>query len=90
MGLYLFYLPYMILVKGEGSKIVFYLISLVAFCWFSIWAVADFADANGFVKVGDYFNADKKAAGIFAIIESLMCLSVAILTAVNTVWFCRN
>jgi hypothetical protein len=57
LGLYLFYLPYMILMKGEGKKSVFFIISCVTFIWFLIWSIANFADANGFIKVSDYFNA---------------------------------
>jgi hypothetical protein len=58
----------MILLKGEGKKSVFFLISCVTFLWFFIWSIANFADANGFVKVGDYFRDSYKAAGGFAVI----------------------
>ena len=58
----------MILLKEEGSRIWFYVISFIAFAWFFIWAVANFADANGFVRVGNYFDGGYKTAGGFAII----------------------
>ena len=41
---------------GEGSALLFYIFDFVAFVWFFIWSIADFADANGFVMVGKNFS----------------------------------
>lgn len=90
LGLYVFYLPYMILLKNEGSRIWFYGLSAITCIWFFIWAIANFADANGFVRVSDYFNAGYKVAGGFAVIESILCLVVALLAAFNAFLFSRK
>jgi hypothetical protein len=58
----------MILMKNEGSRMWFYIISGITFVWFFIWSIANFADANGFVKIGDYFHDGYKTAGGFAIV----------------------
>jgi hypothetical protein len=34
---------------GDGSVLIFYILSVVSFVYFFIWSIADFADANGFV-----------------------------------------
>lgn len=54
--------------KNEGSRMWFYIISGITFVWFFIWSIANFADANGFVKIGDYFHDGYKTAGGFAIV----------------------
>ena len=90
LGLYLFYLPYMILLKNEGSRIWFYVLSAVMIIWFFIWGIANFADANGFVKIGDYFNSGYKVAGGFAIVESILCVVVALLGGLNVFLFSRK
>lgn len=90
LGLYLFYLPYMILLKNEGNKTWFYGLSAITAIWFLIWSIANFADANGFVKVGDYFRSGYKAAGGFAVIESILCLAVTLLAVLNAILFSRK
>mgnify|MGYP006898467511 CR=1 FL=1 len=66
------------------------MISALTFVWFFIWSVANFADANGFVKIGDYFNSGYKVAGGFAVIESILCFGVSILTVLNAFLFSRK
>jgi hypothetical protein len=52
----MFITPYQIMLGGDGSVIIFYIFSLLATIWFFIWAIADFADANGFVMVAKNFK----------------------------------
>jgi hypothetical protein len=51
-GLYLFYLPYSIIMKKDGSTTIFYVLNLIMIVWYFIWSIANFADANGFVRIG--------------------------------------
>lgn len=75
---------------GEGSPVVFYILSVVAFAWFFIWSIADFADANGFVMVGKNFNEDKGAAGVFGIITAIMMMLISFLAVINAVFFYKR
>ena len=85
LGLYTFYLGYMLLMKNEGSRFVFYLLSFITFVCFSIWSIADFADANGFVRMSNLFKADKGFAGVLALLNSIISLGVAGLALVNAI-----
>jgi hypothetical protein len=85
LGLYTFYLGYMLLMKNEGSRFVFYLLSFITFVFFSIWSIADFADANGFVRMSNLFKADKGFAGVLALLNSIISLGVAGLALVNAI-----
>jgi len=65
-------------------------LSIVAFAWFFIWSIADFADANGFVMVAKHFSEDRGAAGVFAIITAIMMMLISLLAAVNAVFFYKR
>lgn len=64
--------------------------SIVAFVWFFIWSIADFADANGFVMVGKHFSEDRGAAGVFGIITAIMMMLISFLAAINAVFFYKR
>ena len=64
--------------------------SIVAFAWFFIWSIADFADANGFVMVGKHFSEDRGAAGVFGIITAIMMMLISFLAAINAVFFYKR
>lgn len=85
LALYTFYLGYMLLMKNEGSKFVFYLLSLVTFIFFGIWSIADFADANGFVRMSQLFNAGKGFAGVLALFNSIISLVITGLALVTAI-----
>lgn len=76
--------------KDDGKPLFFYLLSFLISLWFAIWCIADFADANGFVMVGRHFVTGRGAAGVFALITSLLMLLIAILGPVNAVLFSRR
>jgi len=65
-------------------------LSIVAFVWFFIWSIADFADANGFVMVGKHFSEDRGAAGVFGIITAIMMMLISFLAAINAVFFYKR
>ncbi len=90
MSVYLFILPYQIMMGGEGSPIIFYVLSIVAFAWFFIWSIADFADANGFVMVGKHFNQDRAAAGVFGIVTAIMMMLISFLAVINALLFYKR
>lgn len=90
ISVYLFILPYQIMLGGEGSPIIFYIFSILAFVWFFIWSIADFADANGFVMVGKNFSDDRGAAGVFGIVTAIMMMLISFLAAINGVLFYRR
>jgi hypothetical protein len=75
---------------GEGSPMIFYVLSLLAFVWFFIWSIADFADANGFVMVGKHFSQDRAAAGFFSIVGAIMMMLISFLAAINAFLFYRR
>lgn len=64
--------------------------SIVAFAWFFIWSIADFADANGFVMVGKHFNDGRGAAGVFAVITAIMMMLISFLAVINAVFFYKR
>ena len=66
------------------------MLSIVAFVWFFIWSIADFADANGFVMVGKHFSEDRGAAGVFGIITAIMMMLISFLAAINAVFFYKR
>lgn len=86
----MFYQPYVIILKNDGRPWVFYLMAGLAFIFFAIWSIADFADANGFVKVDAYFKASKGASGAFGLFSSLLCLTISALIFVNILKFCKR
>lgn len=90
ISLYLFVLPYQIMLGGEGSPFIFYILSFVCFVWFFIWSIADFADANGFVMVGKHFSADRGAAGVFGIVTAIMMMLISFLALINAIFFHRR
>ena len=63
---------------------------MLAFVWFFIWSIADFADANGFVMVSANFKAGRGGAGFFGLITALTMLLISGLTPVNVVMFYRR
>lgn len=90
LSIYLFYLPYVLLLKDEGKRWVFYALSAFTFIFFFIWMIADFADCNGFIRVDQLFKASKGAAGFFALVTSLTNLCIVVLTVINTVVFWKK
>jgi hypothetical protein len=87
MSFLIFFVPYHIIMKNKGKPIYFYLLSLLAFVFFFIWSIADFADANGFVMAASNIKAQRLAAGAFGFIISVMMLAVALLTFWNAIVF---
>lgn len=87
ISFYLFVRPYEIMLGKGGVVLLFYLFSGLAFVWFFIWAIADFADANGFVMIGKHFEADRVGAGILSIITSVLMMLVSLVAVVNAVLF---
>lgn len=85
-----FFLPYHIIMKDDGKPLFFYLLSFLITLWFGIWCIADFADANGFIMVSRHFVTGRGAAGVFALITSLLMLLIAILGPINAVLFSRR
>lgn len=90
ISVYLFILPYQIMLGGEGYPLVFYIFSIIAFAWFFIWSIADFADANGYVMVGKHFSEGRGAAGVFAIVTAILMMLISFLAAINAVLFYRR
>lgn len=90
ISFYLFITPYQILLGGDGSALIFYIFDFIAFVWFFIWSIADFADANGFVMVGKNFNNDRGAAGFFGILTAILMMMISILALANGVLFYRR
>ena len=76
--------------KGDGRPLVFYVLAGLAFLWFGIWSIADFADANGFIMVKNNFDADRGAAGVFGIITAILMLLISIGSAVNIAMFYKR
>ena len=66
------------------------MLSIVAFVWFFIWSIADFADANGFVMVGKHFSEDRGAAGVFGVITAIIMMLISFLAAINAVFFYKR
>jgi len=58
--------------------------------WFFIWSIADFADANGWVMVGNNARNDRGGAAFFAVITSIVMMAIYILAIVNLVLFCKR
>lgn len=85
-SLYAFYLPYMIVMKNEGSRFIFYLGSAGIVIFFIMWGIADFADCNGFVRMSNLFSDNKTAAAVFALFTSITDMVIGILGIVNAVW----
>jgi len=75
---------------GDGSVLIFYVLSLLTFLYFFIWSIADFADANGFVMVGKNFGAGRGAAGFFGIVTAITMMGISILAVVNAIIFYRR
>lgn len=90
MSLYLFILPYQIMMGGDGSPLIFYILSIIAFAWFFIWSIADFADANGFVMVGKHFSEDRAAAGVVGVINAIIMMLISFLALINAIFFYRR
>jgi hypothetical protein len=90
LGLFLFYQPYIILLKHEGRNWLYYLLATSTFIFFAIWSIADFADANGFVMVDRYFKESNAASGVFGLFTSLMSMTIAFFTVVNIYLFWKN
>lgn len=90
ISVYLFILPYQIMLGGSGSPLMFYVLSLIAFVWFFIWSIADFADANGFVMVGKHFNEERGGAGVFGLITAIMMMLISFLGLINGLFFYRR
>lgn len=83
-------IPYKIYL-GESSKaVIFYVLSFVATIWFFIWSIADFADANGFVMVGENASAGRGAAVFFGVIVAIMMLGISIVSIVNAFLFYKR
>ena len=76
--------------KDEGKVLLFYVMSFVTFVWFLIWSIADFADANGWVMFGKNVTANRGGASFFSFFTSVFCTLITILTAINTVKFCKR
>lgn len=76
--------------KDEGRPCIFYALSIFTVVWFAIWAIADFADCNGFVMVSDNFAKDRGAAGVFGLFVAIGSLCISILGVVNAVLFYRR
>ena len=75
---------------GEGSALLFYVLSGITTIWFFIWSIADFADANGFVMVAKNFKADKGGAGFFGLVTAIIMMLISLLAATNAVLFLRR
>jgi amino acid transporter len=75
---------------GDGSPLIFYILSIIAFAWFFIWSIADFADANGFVMVGKHFSGDRAAAGVIGIITAIIMMLISFLALINAIFFYRR
>jgi amino acid transporter len=75
---------------GDGSVLIFYILSAVTFVYFFIWSIADFADANGFVQVGKNFNSGKGAAGFFGLVTAIMMIAISFLAIINGILFYRR
>jgi hypothetical protein len=86
----MFVLPYQVMMGGDGSPLIFYILSAITTIWFFIWSIADFADANGFVMVAKNFKADRGAAGFFALVTAIMMMLISLLAAANAVLFLRR
>ena len=76
--------------KDEGKAIIFYVMSLITLIWFFIWAIADFADCNGFVMVNKNFQDGRNAAGGIGLIASIGSLIIAVLTGINVGYFYKR
>jgi hypothetical protein len=63
---------------------------LIAIVWFFIWSIADFADANGFVMVGKHFKLYRGAAGVFAVVTSIMMMLISLIAVLNAVLFYKR
>ncbi len=90
LSLYVFYLPYKILLTNEGRAGVFYALSLLTFVFFFMWCIADFADANGFVQVKKYYDASKGGAGTFGLFTSILNLAISVLTVINVYMYYKS
>lgn len=74
----------------EARPCVFYILSILTICWFFIWSIADFADANGFIMVYWNSNSGRAAASLFGAITAIMMLLIAVLGVVNLGYFCKR
>jgi len=70
--------------------VLFYLLSLLAVCFFSLWSVADFADANGWIRMGKDVTYGKSLPAFFSFISSLLSMVDAILAVINVFYFCKR
>jgi len=75
---------------GDGSPFIFYILSLVAFVWFFIWSIADFADANGFVMASKNFKEGRGAAGFFGIVTAIMMILISLVAIINAMLFYKR
>lgn len=86
----MFYIPYRVHM-GEDDKIfLFYVLSFLAVVFYSIWSIADFADANGWVMMAWGVSHDKGSVSFFSFFTSLFSTLIVVLTIVNLYKFCKR
>ena len=87
VSFYIFFEPYEITLKGEGNPLLFYLLSGGVFIFYVIWGIADFADANGVIRVVYNFENGMVTSGVFAVVVTVFSFAVVVLTGINVVTF---
>jgi hypothetical protein len=74
----------------EGKKWIPYALFTLAFVFYAIWCIADFADANGFVMCGRFFAAGLGAAGFFSLVSAITSFIIAFLSIIFIVVYVRR
>ena len=89
-SLFLFILPFQVVMNFEEKTWIPYVLFFLAFVFYAIWSIADFADASGFVMMGRFFDKDLGAAGFFALVYSIVALGIAALSIISIVVYYRR
>jgi len=76
--------------KEEDKTCLFYILSGLVIFFFFIWSIADFADANGWVRLSKDVSSSMGASAFFSFFSALLSLIVSVLATLNMIYFCRR
>ena len=86
----MFHIPYRTYMKEDETVCIFYVLSAIAFVFYVIWSIADFADANGWIMLAKMAGDGKGGAAFFSFFTALFSTGIYFLTALNLFYFCKR
>ena len=90
ISLYLFYIPYRVYMREDDKICLFYILSLLVAVFFSIWSIANFADANGWIMMAWGVTNGKGSVAFFSFFTAIFSTLVVVLTVTNLYKFYKR